>query len=108
MGRVKLQIEERQRENIVILDLKGSLIQAEEDLALLQRLLSLLDSRRPNVIVNFQEVSGIDASGLATLTFCATRFHDAGGRLVLLNPSGLNSNLSDPFWQTKLTLRYPD
>lgn len=83
---MKLQIEKRQRENIAILDLKGTLIQGEEDLLLLQRLLLLLDSRRPNVIVNLQEVSSVDASGLATLAFCATRFHDAGGRVVFLNP----------------------
>ena len=83
---MKLQIEQRERENITILDLKGPLIQGEEDLSLLQRLLLLLDSRRPNVIINLQEVSRIDANGLATLAFCARRFHDAGGRVVLLNP----------------------
>ena len=83
---MKLQIEQREREKIVILDLKGQLMQGDEDLSLLKRLLLLLDSRRPNVIVNLREVSGIDASGLATLAFCATRFHDAGGRLVCLSP----------------------
>jgi anti-anti-sigma factor len=83
---VKLQIEQRERENIVILDLKGQLTQGGEDLSLLKRLLLLLDSRRRKVIVNLQEVSSIDASGLATLAFCATRFHDVGGRVVFLNP----------------------
>jgi anti-sigma B factor antagonist len=83
---VKLQIEQRERENIVILDLKGQLTQGDEDLSLLQRLLLLLDSRRREVIVNLQEVSSLDASGLATLAFCATRFHDVGGRVVFLNP----------------------
>ena len=83
---MKLQIEPRERENIVILDLKGQLTQGDEDLSLLKRLLLLLDSRRREVIVNIQEVSSIDASGLATLAFCATRFHDVGGRVVFLNP----------------------
>ena len=83
---MKLQIEQRERENIAIMDLKGPLIQGKEDLSLLQRLLSLLDSHRLNVIVNLEEVSSIDASGLATLAFCATRFHDTGGRVVLVNP----------------------
>ena len=79
---MKLQIEERQREDIAILVLKGPLIKGEQDLSLLQRLLLLLDSRRPHVIVNLQDVSSIDASGLATLAFGATRFQD-GHRLIL-------------------------
>ena len=83
---MKLQIEQRERENIVILDLKGRLIVGDEDLSLLQRLLLLLDARRREVIVNLQEVSSIDESGLATLAFCARRFQDTNGRLVLLNP----------------------
>jgi anti-sigma B factor antagonist len=83
---VKLQIERRERENIVILDLKGQLTKGDEDLSLLKRLLLLLDSGCREVIVNLQEVSSIDASGLATLAFCATRFQDVGGRVVFLNP----------------------
>jgi anti-sigma B factor antagonist len=92
---VNLQIEQRERENIVILDLKGRLMLGDEDLSLLQRLLLLLDSRRLAVIVNLQEVSSIDASGLATLAFCATRFHDAGGRVVFLNPNRPTRPIAD-------------
>ena len=81
---MNLQIEQREREKIVILDLKGSLVLGEEDLSLLQRLLFLLDSRQRQVILNLKEVSNIDESGLDTVAFCATRFHDVGGRRVLL------------------------
>jgi anti-anti-sigma factor len=73
---MSLQISQRGKEAIVILDLKGELVLGDEDLSLLQRLLFLLDSRRHKVILNLKEVSSIDASGLATLAFCATRFHD--------------------------------
>jgi len=97
LASVKLQIEQRQRENVVILDLKGQLTQGDEDLSLLKRLLSLLDSRCQEVIVNLQEVSSIDASGLATLAFCATRFQDVGGRVVLLNPRRLGRPDTDIF-----------
>ena len=82
---MNLQIEQREREKIVILDLKGRLIGGDEDLALLQRLLFLLDSRRRKVILDFKGVSTIDESGLDTLAFCAMRFQDVGGRLVVLN-----------------------
>jgi anti-sigma B factor antagonist len=80
-----LQIQQREREKIVILDLKGRLVLGDEDLSLLQRLLFLLDSRRCKVILNLKEVSSIDESGIDTLVFCANRLHDVGGRLVLLN-----------------------
>jgi anti-sigma B factor antagonist len=92
---VKLQIEQRERENIVILDLKGRLMLGDEDLSVLQRLLLLLESRRRQVIVNLQEVSSIDASGLATLAFYATRFHDVGGRVVFLNPNRPDRPIAD-------------
>jgi anti-sigma B factor antagonist len=82
---MKLQIQQREREKVVILDLKGCLVLGEEDLSLLQRLLFLLDSRRRQVILNLKEVSSIDESGLDTVAFCATRFRDVGGRLVLLD-----------------------
>jgi anti-sigma B factor antagonist len=82
---VDLQIEEREREGIVILDLKGKLVRGSEDLMLLQRLLLLHEHKRLKVIVNLKEVSCIDNSGLETLVFSATRFGDAGGSLVVLS-----------------------
>ena len=73
---MNLQIEQRERERVVILDLKGWLVLGEEDLSLLQRLLFLLDSRHRQVILNIKEVSTIDESGLDTVVFCAARFHE--------------------------------
>jgi len=92
---MNLQIEQREREKIVILDLKGSLVLGEEDLSLLQRLLLLLDSRHRKVILNLKAVSSIDASGLDTVAFCATRFHDVGGRLVLLEVGQSYARVAD-------------
>jgi anti-sigma B factor antagonist len=92
---MNLQIEQREREKIVILDLKGSLVLGEEDLSLLQRLLYLLDSRHRQVILNLKEVSNMDDSGLDTVAFCATRFHDIGGRLVLLHLGQSHDQVAD-------------
>jgi anti-sigma B factor antagonist len=88
---MNLQIEQREREKIVILDLKGALVLGEEDLSLLQRLLYLLDSRHHQVILNLKEVSNVDESGLDTVAFCATRFQDVGGRLALLGLGQLHA-----------------
>jgi anti-sigma B factor antagonist len=84
VGRMKLQIEQREREKIVILDVNGRLVD-DEDFSLLQRLLLLLDSRRRQIILNLKNVSSIDSTGMDTLSFCAMRFEEAGGRLVFLN-----------------------
>jgi anti-sigma B factor antagonist len=92
---MNLQIEQRERERIVILDLKGWLVLGEEDLSLLQKLLFLLDSRHRQVILNLKEVSSIDESGLDTVVFCATRFHEVGGRLVLLDLSQSHADVAD-------------
>jgi anti-sigma B factor antagonist len=90
-----LQIEQREREDVIILDLRGRLVLGDDDISLLQRLLFALDSRRRKVILNFIEVSDIGSSGLDTLAFCSTLFHDIGGRLVLLNANQCGANVTD-------------
>ena len=90
-----LQIAQREREAIVILDLKGTLVLGDEELSLLQRLLSLLDTGHRNVLLNFNAVSDVDTSGLSTLIFCAMRFQESSGRLALLNLARSNSRLFD-------------
>jgi anti-sigma B factor antagonist len=92
---MNLQIEQRERERVVILDLKGWLVLGEEDLSLLQRLLFLLDSRHRQVILNIKEVSTIDESGLDTVVFCAARFHEMGGRLVILDLGQSRATVAD-------------
>jgi anti-sigma B factor antagonist len=92
---MSLQIEQREREKIVILDLRGSLVLGDADLSLLQRLLLLLDSRQRQVILNLKAVSSIDQSGLDTVAFSATRFQDVGGRLVLLNVGQSHAQVAD-------------
>jgi len=90
---MKLQIEQREREKVVILDLKGRLTVGDEDFSLLQRMLFLLDSRRRQVILNLKDVSSIDETGIDTIAFCALRFQEAGGRLVLLNLSSSHADI---------------
>jgi anti-sigma B factor antagonist len=102
-----LKIAQREKERIVILDLKGEFVLGDDHLLLLQRLLFLLDSRRKKVIVNLQEVPSIDASLLATLAFCARLFHDIEGRLVLLNPGLPHTQVADMELNTALE-SYPE
>jgi len=92
---MKLEIEQRQKEGIFILDFKGRLVLGPEDLAVRQRLQSLLDAGHDKVIVNVKEVSDIDSTGLGTLVYCALRFRESGGKLVLLHLSDSQARLPD-------------
>ena len=92
---MNLEIEQREKEGIFILDLKGRLVLGREDLAFRQRLQSLLDAGRHNVILNLKDVSNIDTTGLGTLVSWALRFRESGGKLVLLNLGGSQARLPD-------------
>jgi len=80
-----LEVEQREREGVVILDLDGRLVQGDEDLALRKRLESLAEAGHRNLILNLKKVAEIDTTGQGTLEFCAEKFRGLGGRCVLLN-----------------------
>jgi anti-sigma B factor antagonist len=92
---MKLEIEQREKEGIFILDLQGRLVLGSEDLELRQRLQSLLDAGRHNVILNLKDVSNIDTTGLGTLVSWALRFRESGGKLVLLHLGESQARLPD-------------
>ena len=103
-----LQINQRENEGIVILDLKGRLALGPEDVALRQWLQALRDAGSINVAMNLKDVSDIDTTALGTLIFCATKFREAGGRLVLLHLSPSHSRLSNVVQLNTAFQIYPD
>ena len=92
---MKLEIEQRETQGVMVLDLKGRLILGAEDLTLRQRLAALIDSGRSQVILNLKDVSDIDSAGLGTLVLYAGRFREAGGKLVLLHLKQAKTDLPD-------------
>jgi anti-sigma B factor antagonist len=92
---VDLQIEQREAEGIVILDLKGRLVLGRGDLELRQRLEALLEDGQKNVALNLKEVTEMDSSALGALIFGSMKFHEAAGKLVLINLSLLHNQLSN-------------
>jgi len=100
---MSLQIEEREKEGIVILDLRGSLTLGDSDLALRQKLAALHQSGKINVILDLKEVTHIDSTGLGTLVFGLARLRKAGGRLALLNVNRAHLEL---FLLTRLAIAF--
>jgi anti-sigma B factor antagonist len=103
-----LQIEQRENEGIVILDLKGRLALGPADVALRQQLQAFPEGGSTNVALNFKEVSEMDTTALGTLVFCATKFREAGGRLVIFNLSPKHSELSNMVKLNTAFDIYPD
>jgi anti-sigma B factor antagonist len=100
---MNLQIEQREREGIIILDLNGPLTLGHGDLELRDRLPALHQSGKVNIVLNLKNVSHIDSTGLGTLVFGLARLRKAGGRLALLS---LDRSHLELFLLTKLAIAF--
>jgi anti-sigma B factor antagonist len=100
---MSLHIEERVREGIVILDLKGPLTLGHGDFELRDRLASLHQSGKDSIVLNLKDVSEIDSAGLGTLVFGLARLCKCGGRLALLN---VNKSHMELFLLTRLAIAF--
>ena len=100
---MSLHIEQRESEGIVILDLKGPLTLGHGDLELRDRLPSLHQAGKVNIVLNLTDVTEIDSSGLGTLVFGLARLRKAGGRLALANVNRSHLRL---FLLTRLAIAF--
>jgi anti-sigma B factor antagonist len=88
-----LDIQEREREGIVLLDLNGRLIVGEPVSSLREKVRELIDDGRFSIIMNLEEVDYIDSTGLGGLVISYTSVKKAGGALKILNLSKRNVEL---------------
>ena len=88
-----LEIQQREREGIVILDLNGRLVVGEATSGLREKIRELSEAGRHNIIVNLQEVDYIDSTGLGGLVISYTSLKKAGGALKVTNLSRRNIEL---------------
>jgi anti-sigma B factor antagonist len=82
---VDFQLDQREKEGIWILDLRGHLIIGDSEAILRTAIVALAESRAVNVILNFAGVTEIDGDGLGALVFCHARIVRSGGVLKLLS-----------------------
>jgi anti-sigma B factor antagonist len=81
---MSLEIQQRVKEGIVILDISGPLTAGEAASTLRERLRQVMAAGQQNVILNLQGVDYIDSTGLGAMVICFTSLRKAGGKLVLL------------------------
>jgi anti-anti-sigma factor len=90
---MSLEIKQRERESVIILDLNGRLTVGEEASSMRERVRALLEAGVRNLILNLQECDYIDSTGLGTLVICYTSVQKAGGKLKLMKLTRRNIEL---------------
>ena len=95
-----LDIEESEREGIIVLQLHGRLIVGEPVTALRERVTTLSDRGSSNIVLNMENVDYIDSTGLGGMVIGYTTLKKAGGALKLV---GLNRRNIELLVLTKLS-----
>ena len=88
-----LDIAQREREGITILDLKGRLTVGNEASAFRDRISALHQAGTHNLVLNLQGVDYIDSTGLGALVMCATSLRKNSGNMKLLHLNRRNIEL---------------
>jgi anti-sigma B factor antagonist len=95
-----LDIDESEREGIIVLHLNGRLIVGEPVNALRERIAGLSDRGSTNIVLNMEHVDYIDSTGLGGMVIGYTMLKKAGGALKLV---GLNRRNIELLVLTKLS-----
>ncbi|MCC6862300.1 MAG: STAS domain-containing protein [Bryobacterales bacterium] len=98
---MSLEIHTREREGVVLADLKGRITAGEEASRLRELLRGLVAGGGRNVVLNLAEVDYIDSTGLGALVMCHNSTAKAGGTLKLVN---LNQRTIELLVMTKLAV----
>jgi anti-sigma B factor antagonist len=88
-----LEIGQREREGITILDLHGRVTVGPEATLLRDKCAELAAAGNRNLVLNLQKVDYIDSTGLGALVICATTLRKSGGNVKLLNLNRRNIEL---------------
>jgi anti-sigma B factor antagonist len=82
---MSLDIQERDREGITMLDLDGRLTVGNEMTTYREAMQKLIDAGKRSIVLNMQKVDYVDSTGLGALVMTYTTLNKAGGKIKLLN-----------------------
>ena len=94
-----MHIEERSVGDVTVLDLKGKMTLGEGDELLKDKINSLLQQDKKQLLLNLENVPYIDSAGLGEIVRTYTTVSRQGGKLKLLN---LTKRIQDLLAITKL------
>jgi anti-sigma B factor antagonist len=84
-GTMPLDIHQREREAILILDLNGRIVAGPDAADFRRAVSSMIERGTKNMILNLKEVDYIDSTGLGSLVIAHSSCEKAGGAMKLLN-----------------------
>jgi anti-sigma B factor antagonist len=90
---MSLEISQREREGIALLDLKGRITIGEEASAFRAAVEKVAVQLEPRLLLNMQEVDYIDSTGLGAMVMCSMRLKNAKGVAKLVNVNRRNIEL---------------
>jgi anti-sigma B factor antagonist len=94
-----MEISERNDGKVTVLNLTGKITLGEGDMLLKDKLHSLLNQGRKDVLLNLAQVSYVDSAGLGAIVAAYTTMTREGGSLKLAN---VTKKLQDLLSITKL------
>src|SRR5918992_1613922 len=80
-----MDISERTSGNVTIIDLNGKLTLGDATQRLHDKVNSLVQQGRKNIVLNLAEVASVDSGGLGELVRPLTTMHKHGGSLKVAN-----------------------
>jgi anti-sigma B factor antagonist len=90
---MSLEISRREREGIVILDLKGRITMGDEVSIFRAAFEKIAETPGARLVLNMQGVDYVDSTGLGALVMCATRLRRTDGVAKLVNVNRRNIEL---------------
>jgi anti-sigma B factor antagonist len=90
---MSLDIEQREREGVILLDLKGRITIGDEVSAFRDAFERVVGEAEPRLILNMHDVDYIDSTGLGALVMCSTRYRNAQGSTKLVHVNRRNIEL---------------
>src|ERR1019366_6902861 len=88
-----LDISQREREGIALLDLKGRITMGEEVTAFRDAFEKVSAEPGARLLLNMREVDYVDSTGLGALVMCSTRLRKANGAAKLVHVNRRNIEL---------------
>ena len=90
---MSLEISQREREGVVLLDLKGRITAGEEASVFREAIEVLTLQPGARVVLNMAHVEYVDSTGLGAMVMCSTRLKNAHGLAKLVHVNRRNIEL---------------
>ena len=82
---MSLDIQQREREGVAILDMNGRLTVGEDVSRFRDRMQKLIAAGSRDIILNMEQLDYVDSTGLGALVMFYTTLQKAGGKVKLVN-----------------------